>query len=77
MDIGGSLHNYQSDISRTIQFGKADEEKRKAWDIVRKAQQAALDAIRPGVNCSSIDEVARRVMETDGYGPGYKFFLHR
>ena len=42
--------------------------------VVRRAQQAAFEAVRPGVTCQEIDRVARRVITDMGYGPN---FIHR
>jgi Xaa-Pro aminopeptidase len=47
---------------------------RKVYGIVYEAQQAAIRAVRPGARCEDIDEAARRVIETAGYG---EFFMHR
>ncbi len=47
------------------------------WDIVKKAQDAALKAARPGATCESVDAAARKVVEDAGFGPGYKYFAHR
>jgi Xaa-Pro dipeptidase len=47
------------------------------WDLVRKAQEAAFQAVRPGVEAQSVDAAARRVIEEGGFGPGYKYFTHR
>ena len=44
---------------------------------MRKAQQAAFAAARPGVACQAIDAAARQVIEEAGFGPGYKYFTHR
>src|SRR5204863_8816796 len=49
IDGGGRLHGYASDITRTAVFGaRATERQRRVWDVVRKAQQAAVEAARPG-----------------------------
>jgi len=47
------------------------------FEIVHRAQSAALGAARPGVSCESIDAVARKVSTDAGFGPDYKFFPHR
>ncbi|MFL6216589.1 MAG: M24 family metallopeptidase [Blastocatellia bacterium] len=77
VDGGCSVMGYQSDITRTTVFGKPSEKQLKVWDIVKRAQAAALKAARPGVACEDIDAAARRVIEEAGYGPGYKYFTHR
>ena len=76
-DVGCRVENYTSDISRTITFGEASDEIKKVWDICRKAQQAGIEAVRPGALCQDVDRVIRRVLEENGYGPGYKFLGHR
>ena len=42
--------------------------------VVRRAQQAAFEAVRPGIACEEVDRVARSVIEEAGYG---EFFIHR
>jgi len=77
VDGGCSVEGYQSDVTRTIVFGKPSDKQRTVWDIVKKAQSAALKTARPGVPCEEVDRAARKVIEDAGYGPGYKYFAHR
>jgi len=77
VDGGCAVEGYHSDVTRTIVFGKPSDKQRRVWDIVKKAQDAALKAARPGTTCASVDAAARKVVEDAGYGPGYKFFAHR
>jgi Xaa-Pro dipeptidase len=78
MDGGCHLHGYASDITRTAVFGAAPTDRqRRIWDVVRKAQQAAFRAARPGVECQAVDAAARRVIEESGFGPDYRHFTHR
>jgi Xaa-Pro dipeptidase len=78
IDGGGRLHGYASDITRTGVFGAPPTERqRHVWDIVRRAQQAAFDAARPGVEAQTVDAAARRVVEEAGFGPDYRYFTHR
>jgi Xaa-Pro dipeptidase len=49
----------------------------RVFDIVRRAQSAALAAAKPGAPLESIDAAARKVIADAGYGPGFKFFSHR
>ena len=77
MDGGCRVEGFQSDITRTAVFGKPSDKLRKVWDIVRKAQDAALAAARPGSPCEAVDAAARKVIVDAGYGPGYKYFTHR
>ena len=78
IDGGGRLHGYASDITRTSVFGAAPSDRqRRIWDLVRRAQQAAFAAARPGAECQSVDAAARRVIEEGGFGPGYAYLTHR
>jgi Xaa-Pro dipeptidase len=81
IDDGCTVEGYQSDITRTFVLGKAPEKVRdkmnKVFDIVHRAQAAALAAARPGVECGAVDATARKVITDAGYGPGYKYFAHR
>ena len=77
MDGGCTVEGYQSDITRTFVLGKATDKMKQVFDIVHHAQSAALAAARPGVECGSIDDAARKVITDGGYGPDYKYFTHR
>ena len=77
MDGGCSAEGYQSDITRTYVLGKASDKMKQVFDIVHRAQSAALAAARPGVEAGSVDAAARKVITDAGYGPNYKYFTHR
>ena len=77
LDDGCEIEGYQSDITRTFVLGKASDKMKSVFDIVHRAQSAALAAARPGAECGSIDAAARKVITDAGYGPGYKYFTHR
>jgi len=77
IDDGCSVEGYQSDISRTFVLGKPTDKMRKVFDIVHRAQSAALKQARPGVEAQSVDAAARKVISDAGYGPDYKYFTHR
>ncbi|MFT7676468.1 MAG: Xaa-Pro dipeptidase [Planctomycetota bacterium] len=78
LDTGGCLHGYQSDNTRSwVLGGKPDSEYRKLWHLVRDAQRAAFDALKPDAHCGSADDAARAVLERGGYGPGYTYLTHR
>ena len=72
IDTGCTVAGYNSDITRTYVFGAPDPEQRRVWEVEHEAQQAAFDAVRPGVPCEEIDAAARRVLERRGFGPGYR-----
>lgn len=78
VDTGGSLHGYQSDVTRTWVFGgAASAEVERAWNTVRDAQQRAYERLAPGVPARAIDRAARAVIEQAGYGNGFTAFSHR
>lgn len=77
IDDGCSVEGYQSDISRAFVYGRATDKQKAVFDIVHRAQAAALAAARPGVPCHAIDDAARAVVTAAGYGPDYKTFTHR
>jgi Xaa-Pro aminopeptidase len=74
LDFGGLKNGYGSDTSRTIHVGDPTDEEREVYEIVRAAQQAGYEAVRPGVACQDIDRACRRVISEAGYG---EQFLHR
>ena len=77
IDDGCSVEGYQSDITRTFVLGKPTVKMNTVFDVVKRAQTAALRAARPGVALESIDAAARTVVTDAGYGPGFKYFSHR
>jgi Xaa-Pro aminopeptidase len=74
LDFGGLKDGYGSDTSRTVHVGEPDDEEREVHEIVRRAQQAGFEAVRPGVACQEIDRAARKVISDAGYG---EQFIHR
>ena len=77
MDGGCKAEGYCSDITRTYVLGKPTEKMKQVFEIVHRAQSAALAAARPGVECGSVDAAARKIITDAGYGPDYKYFKHR
>ena len=77
IDDGCNVEGYQSDITRTFVIGKPTDKMKQVFDIVHRAQAAALAAAKPGVQAQAVDAAARKVIVDAGYGPGYKYFGHR
>ena len=77
IDGGCTVEGYASDITRTFVLGKASEKMKQVFEIVHRAQSAALAAAKPGVEAGSVDAAARKVISDAGYGPDYKYFTHR
>ena len=74
MDFGGELGGYFSDTTRTVVVGEPPGGFERVYDIVRAAQGAACDAVRPGVEAQQIDRAARRIIDDAGFGAR---FFHR
>jgi Xaa-Pro dipeptidase len=77
VDDGCVVEGYTSDITRTFMLGKPTEKMNQVFEVVRRAQQAALAAARPGVELASVDAAARKVIIDGGFGPGFRYFSHR
>ena len=81
IDDGCTVEGYQSDITRTFVLGKASgsagDKMKQVFDVVLRAQSAALATARPGAECGSVDAAARKVITGAGFGPDYKYFTHR
>ena len=80
LDIGGTVDGYGSDITRTLwvtgggRGAGPTPEFLTIFALVRKANALATAAVRPGVGCGELDEVARRIIRDGGYGDA---FIHR
>jgi Xaa-Pro aminopeptidase len=74
LDFGGLKDGYGSDTTRTVCVGEPTDEIQRVHDVVRQAQQAAFEAVRPGITCQDVDRVARSVITEAGYGDQ---FIHR
>jgi len=68
LDMGALVDGYHADMTRTIAFGQPAVELQKVHDIVRQAQQAAIDVVRAGVTGVEVDAAARSVIDEAGYG---------
>ncbi len=73
MDCGCTVQGYQSDISRTWVFGRANARQRKVWDTVKRGQEIALQTAKLGSRSRrAIDDAVRDYYESEGWGPGYR-----
>jgi Xaa-Pro aminopeptidase len=71
LDFGGVKDGYCSDLTRTIVVGTADLEARRVHAAVLAAQHAAIAAVRPGVETSTVDAAARSVLEEHGLAEAF------
>lgn len=67
MDFGAVVGGYCSDMTRTVAVGSVTDKMRKVYDTVLKAQTEALRAIKPNVECKSIDKIARDIIDNAGF----------
>jgi Xaa-Pro aminopeptidase len=74
LDFGGLQDGYGSDTTRTVHVGEPTGEEREVFEVVRRAQQAAFEVVRPGIACQEVDRVARQVITDAGYD---EYFIHR
>ncbi len=72
-DFGVILKGYCSDQTRTVWVGSVSDKARNAYEAVREAQEAAVDAVRPGITVGEVDEAARKVLRKAGLG---RYFTH-
>jgi Xaa-Pro aminopeptidase len=74
LDMGAEFAHYAADITRTVPVnGKFTPKQREIYDLVLKAQNAALARLKPGVFLEDLDAAARQVIEAAGYGD---YFIH-
>jgi Xaa-Pro aminopeptidase len=67
-DMGSVLDGYCSDCTRTFAVGEPGDDVREVYELVLRAQEAALDAVRPAVSGKEVDAVAREMISEAGYG---------
>ncbi len=72
-DFGVILSGYCSDQTRTVWVGAVSEDARRAYEAVKEAQQAAIEAVRPGTAVGAVDAAARKVLRKAGLG---RYFTH-
>ena len=68
LDFGCTFHGYCSDLTRTVVLGAASQRQIDHYALVLAAQNAGIDAVRPGVRGADADQAARAVIEAAGHG---------
>lgn len=71
LDFGAIADGYCSDITRTVVLGRASEEQRAVYEIVREANARASAAVRPGMRGMDADAVAREYIHDRGFGEAF------
>ena len=73
IDFGCYYKGYASDITRTIAIGQPDSQLVEIYNIIKKAQEKGIMAIKPGIKTTEIDKICRDYIKAKGYG---KYFIH-
>lgn len=73
VDVGATYKSYHSDMTRTFVNGKPLEKQKKLYQIVKNAQDKALEVVKSSVKAADVDAVARRTITDSGYG---NYFVH-
>lgn len=73
IDMGAVYDGYCSDITRTVFVGGMSKEQERVYDLVKKAQKFAIDAIEAGVSCKDVNEVAVNEFRKNAMD---KYFVH-
>lgn len=68
IDFGAVRDGYHSDETVTVALGRPDERSLEVYGIVKEAHDRAIAAVRPGIACRDLDEVARGYIREQGYG---------
>lgn len=71
IDVGARVGGYCSDMTRTFAVGQAEEEARRIYALVYRAQRAALGRVRAGAVCGDLDDIARSLIEAEGHGDDF------
>ncbi len=84
MDFGAKVDGYCSDMTRTVVIGKADEDIKRVYNTVLRAQTGAIAGLYEGMKCADADKIARDIIDNAGYkgyfghslGHGVGLFIH-
>lgn len=71
MDYGAKVNGYYTDFTRTVVMGEPGPKQIEIYDIVKRAQEASLRALKPGETCKDMDEVGRSIIREAGYGENF------
>ena len=81
MDYGAKFEGYCSDMTRTVVIGRADEEIKKVYHTVLRAQTEAMAYLKEGADCGEADKIARDIIDasypgTFGHSLGHSVGLY-
>lgn len=67
IDMGAVYGGYHSDMTRTVAVGAISDEQLRVYNVVLEAQKMAINAVKPGIPCKDIDDIARNFIAESGY----------
>lgn len=72
LDSGAAYKGYGADITRAFPSnGKFTDRQREIYELVLKAEEAAIKAVKPGVTLGELDKAARALIKKAGYGDAF------
>jgi Xaa-Pro aminopeptidase len=71
LDFGGVYNGYCVDLTRTVSIGPPLPDALRVYEAVRRAQAAAIAAVRPGAATAAVDAAARDLLTDEGYGEAF------
>jgi Xaa-Pro aminopeptidase len=71
LDIGARCGGYCADLTRMIAIGRPSKRQLEVYEVVRRAQEAALSGIKPGMDGLEADKLARAVIQGAGFGDAF------
>jgi Xaa-Pro aminopeptidase len=71
IDMGARVNGYCADLTRSFALGEADDQFKKIYEIVLRAQLACENALRAGMTGKEADAIARQVIAEAGYGDNF------
>ncbi|MGE7751040.1 M24 family metallopeptidase [Lysinibacillus fusiformis] len=74
IDFGAIYKGYVADMTRTVALGDVSPTLQNIYSLVKQANEAAIEAIKPGTTAQSLDSIAREIIRDGGYGD---YFTHR
>ncbi|WP_110887409.1 M24 family metallopeptidase [Deinococcus yavapaiensis] len=69
IDMGAVVNGYHSDMTRTIAVGSVSDELRRMYDAVLEAEEACVAAVKPGIRCADLDQIARDLLAKHDLAP--------
>ena len=67
-EVTPQINGYYAQVCRTLIVGEPSPAQEKSFDIFLRAQQAALETLRPGVTIAEVAKAQNRVFESEGFG---------